>query len=207
MSHPFRNPSGASTCSCSYRLSLSLSLSFSPLSFSRRRATVTTIIEPGPIMVHVHLYCIRSRCEVLSCTNVVGFARESRLPSARYAIRLSLSPFLLLSSLFLRNPRRFPISDEQLEPSTLHVVPSEAGRRASPIHRARSCLKSNSGFQDFDLHPLRVNLPGERRGRMRRYGEPALRSRACRYFTSGFGRARARAFNPPENPFSLDANS
>lgn len=185
--------------------SLPISLSFCPLSFSRRRATVTTIIEPGPIMVHVHLYCIRSRCEVLSCTNVVGFARESRLPSARYAIRLSLSPFLLLSSLFLRNPRRFPISDEQLEPSTLHVVSSEAGRRASPIHRARSCLKSNSGFQDFDLHPLRVNLPGERRGRVRRYGEEGASIQRVQVFYFGI-RPRAR-FQSAGKPFSLDANS
>lgn len=106
VSHPFRNPSGAWMCSCSYRIPVSLLLSFrffSSLSFSRWRATVILPPSSSNGDRSRRTYCIYARVHteyrksaacalgILSCINVVGFARESRLPSARYAIRLSLS--------------------------------------------------------------------------------------------------------------------
>lgn len=100
---------------------------------SLRPATVTTQHYYHRPWTDHHARNIRShkrgRGGGATCTNVVGFARESRLPSA--------CDTQSALALFFRNPRHFPISDERLGPSSrdrqVGVSFSEHGRAENRI--------------------------------------------------------------------------
>lgn len=103
----FRNPSGASSkvCSCSYRILYLLS--------NESNSYYHYYHHHGP---DHHARAPRTRFTRRRCSVQGTFVHKrswlyerARLPSARYAIRLSLSPFF-----FLRNPSRFSILNERL---------------------------------------------------------------------------------------------
>lgn len=137
-----------------WRINVFVLLSY-PISL--RRATVTTTINIArtrSFTTYVHHVCScshvgREAREVLSCTNVVGFARAAcHLLDTQSALALFFSFF------FLRNPRRFPISAQQLRAFPHSAFLPVLGT-FSEYCRAENRIRD---FQDFDLHPLHANL-------------------------------------------------